>query len=392
MGEGAMGFRNGVRRSGRRTMRHRWTAVAVAVATFAVGCVPDAPSRDAQVAEMIAFVEVQRGRNFREPPQVTFVDEPAFVARVEEMVDTEAGNLAIDEVAFKALGWMDPDDSLAEKYRIAFSAGVMGFYDPATGELAVRGRELTPYRTEVVVHELTHALDDQWFDLDEGEAGEAGSGGLIDSARLGFLVGVEGDASAAQNAWNEMRGPLHRAASLAEQLSMPISPDLISVPLALLSLAQAPYLQGPRFVAALGGNAGIDAMLQNLPVSEEQAWFPDRYLAGDVPVDVPDPVAEGTEVQRGGFGPFLLTLMIQRGVSLDAMAHPATAGWAGGEYVTWRQGTASCIRIALRYDTEAQADWLRAELAGWSASVSNSSIVAAGTDTIITSCDRPPAN
>ena len=359
-----------------------------AAAVVVSGCTPPPADRGAAVEEMISFVEQQRQLPFLSPPVVTFVDEAAFVERVEAMVDEGAESLALDEVAFKALGWMNPDDSLSEKYRIAFGSGVMGFYDPLTGELAVRGQELTAYRTEVVVHELVHALDDQHFVLDEGDSGEAG---LIDSARLGFLVGVEGDASAIQNSWGQYRGAAHQAASLVEQLSMPISPELLSVPIALLSLAQAPYLQGPRFVAALGGNAGIDAMLTNPPVSEEQAWFPDRYVAGDVPVDLPDPAADGPEVLRGGFGPFLLTLMIQSGISLDAVAHPATAGWAGGEYVTWRQGDASCIRISLRYDTEQQADGLRGQLATWAAGAANAQIVADGVDTAITSCDRAVA-
>ncbi|NLA35443.1 MAG: hypothetical protein GX868_07115 [Actinobacteria bacterium] len=334
---------------------------------------------------MISFVEQQRQLPFLSPPVVTFVDEAEFIARVEAMVDDSAAALDLDEAAFKALGWMNPDDSLAAKYRVAFGSGVMGFYDPLTGELAVRGQELTAYRTEVVVHELVHALDDQHFVLDEGDNADAG---LIDSARLGFLVGVEGDAAAAQNAWGQYRGPVHQAASLVEQLSMPISAELLTVPIALLSLAQAPYLQGPRFVAALGGNGGIDTMLTNLPVSEEQAWFPDRYLAGDTPVDLPDPVADGPEVLRGGFGPFLLTLMIQNGISLDAVAHPATAGWAGGEYVTWRQGDASCIRISLRQDSAEQADGLRGQLATWAAGAANAQVVAADADTAITSCDR----
>lgn len=361
-------------------MRRVVAGLAVA-ATVATGCVPDPPSRDDEVAEMVRFVERQRGRTFLEPPVVTFVPEGEFVARVEAMVDDEAESLDLDEVAFKALGWMNPADSLAAKYRIAFGSGVMGFYDPLTGELAVRGEELTPYRREVVVHELTHALDDQHFDL-SGEFGD----GLLASQQLAFLVAVEGDAANAQQSWNASRTAIEQAASLAEQLSMPVSPELLSVPIALLSLAQAPYLQGPRFVSTLGGPSGIDAMFERYPVSEEQAWFPATYHADDRPIDLPDPVSEGTEVRRGDFGVFLLTLLIQQGISIDAVVNPATAGWAGGEYVTWRAGSQSCIAIALRSDTVQQADRTRSALSTWAAGVASATITANGSDTSIRSC------
>ena len=50
---------------------------------------------------------------------------------------------------------------------IAFGGGVVGFYDPVTKVLKVRGTDLTPYRREVIAHELTHALDDQVHGLDD---------------------------------------------------------------------------------------------------------------------------------------------------------------------------------------------------------------------------------
>ena len=357
-------------------------AVAIAAAVTASACVAEAPasSRDAEVAKMVRFVERKRGRGFLTPPVVSFVPEQEFVARVHEMVDDTAATLQVDEAAFKALGWMPEADALVDKYRIAFGNGVMGFYDPITEELAVRGDKLTPYRREVVVHELTHALDDQHFGLDE-EHGE----GIIDSRQLAFLVAVEGDAAAAQRSWSQYRGPIEASASLLEQLSMPVSAELLGVPIALLSLAQAPYLQGPRFIRALDGE--IDAMFSAFPVSEEQAWFPDRYLLGDQPQDVPDPIAGGAEIRRGEFGVFLLTLLIQRGISLDAAVNSATSGWSGGEYVTWDGGgSRRCLTATVRMDTEEQAAGLRAALSGWAASAPSATLSALGADTEIESC------
>jgi len=43
---------------------------------------------------------------------------------------------------------------------------VVGFYDDHKKSLYVRGVDPTPFAKEVIVHELTHALDDQHFGLD----------------------------------------------------------------------------------------------------------------------------------------------------------------------------------------------------------------------------------
>ncbi|MBZ0173134.1 MAG: hypothetical protein K8E66_12180, partial [Phycisphaerales bacterium] len=54
-------------------------------------------------------------------------------------------------------------------------------------------------------------------------------------------------------------------------------------------------------------------------------------------------------VRSGQFGPLPLSLVLREGLVLDAL-DPATAGWEGGTYVTWRDGTASCVRIDVDLD------------------------------------------
>ena len=58
--------------------------------------------------------------------------------------------------------------------RRAFSEGVAGYYDPRTGRMrTVRGAATgTRVLAEMVLaHELTHALEDQRFELDLEDAG-----------------------------------------------------------------------------------------------------------------------------------------------------------------------------------------------------------------------------
>lgn len=358
-------------------MRGPTWAVRTVVATMLVAlplaaCAPDISTQtpQQQVDQLISFVEATRGHQFVTRPDVQFVPDATFQQHVVASLDAAQAGLAVDEVAFKALGWMPGSDDLFDKYKIAFANGVVGFYDPATKVLEVRGNTLTAYRREVVVHELTHALDDQLFDLNVSMGD-----GVLDEKQIAFLVAVEGDAVRTQQAWSASRPVTEQAESLAEQLAFPIDPQLVTVPLALLSLTQAPYLQGPRFVGGLGGNAGIDAMFGRYPSTEEQAWDPAKYLADEGAVPVPTPPAGATAVDSGTWGRFLMSLVLQNGVNLDGQADPVTDGWAGDAFVTWTSGSTSCIRIDTRSDTPARADSLRGALTTWAAT--NGAIVGA---------------
>ena len=338
--------------------------MALATLTIAAmsACAPDIASLtpQQQVDQLIAFVEAVRGHSFITRPDVEFVPDATFQQHVLASIDGAGPALHVDEVAFKALGWMDPADDLFEKYKIAFSGTVVGFYDPATKVLEVRGNQLTPYRREVVAHELTHALDDQLFDLNVSKGD-----GVLSEQQLAFLVGVEGDAVRTQQAYVATLSPIEQVQDVAEQLSFQIDPAITTVPLALLSLSQTPYLQGPQFVAGLGGNPGIDAMFARFPDTAEQAWDPAKYLAGEEAVPVATPPASGAVVNTGSWGRFLMTLLLGGGVNLDAMLDPVTDGWAGDAYVTWTSGATSCIRIDTRSDTSAQSDALRGALTTW---------------------------
>ena len=363
----------------------RITAVLLlVVVVVGASCAPaPAPlTRDEQVAQIVAFVENSRGHEFLVEPTVTFVPDAVFQQHVLDSIVSAEPGLATDEVAFKALEWMKPTDSLYQKYRIAFGGAVVGFYDPVSKVLEVRGSELTPYRKEVVAHELTHALDDQLFGLNES-FGE----GVLNESQLSFLVAVEGDAVQTQRSFVASLPPLEQLQSTLEQLSFPIDPELLTVPIALLSLSQAPYLQGPQFVGGLGGTAGIDSMFDRYPTTAEQAWDPAKYLSNEPAVAVATPPADGTVVNAGTWGRFLMTLVLAEGISLDATVSPLTNGWAGDAYVTWRDGASSCIRIDTQSDSVSEAASLSGGLLEWASRHDGATITSVNpTTTRLTSC------
>jgi hypothetical protein len=316
---------------------------------------------------------------------VEFLSEADFRAEVLADLDAAEADVDADDVTFTALGWIGPGQDLFELYRTAFGGGVVGFYDPATDVLKVRGTDLTPYRREVIAHELTHALDYQIHGLDD-----LGGTGLVDERYLAALVAIEGSASKVQQRYVDSFGAIERIQSLAEQLQAGSDPTLLTLPITLLTLTSAPYLRGAVFtqelIDTLGNPAGPDLSLSRYPATTEQAFDTGRFLIDEQAVAVPLPPAEGTVVRSGPFGQFLLTLLLREGLALDAV-DPVTVGWAGDAYVSWTAGPSSCVRLDTRMDDAARADALEAALRGWSTRHPGSSVQALGADAVrLTAC------
>jgi hypothetical protein len=186
---------------------------------------------------------------------------------------------------------------------------------------------------------------------------------------------------------------LEQLSSIGEQLTAGGDPQLLTVPIALLTLTSAPYLRGPvlaqELIEALGNPAGVDESLSRYPDNTEQAFSTSKYLADEPATVVPTPPTEGGSpvVRSGQFGPLPLSLVLREGLVLD-MLDPATAGWEGGTYVTWRDGTASCVRIDVDLDSPTAAGALKAALDTWATRHAGTSIETPVADQLrLTRCD-----
>jgi len=326
---------------------------------------PEALARPLEevLPELIAFVETQRGHRFTTAPVVQAVPEDEFLAALEATTDeAEIAQLRRDSVAEQALGLITPGTDLAEISRELAAAGVVGFYEPETAELLVRGDSITPFVQTVIVHELTHALDDQTFDLQRLDA-------MVeqpDETAVGFVTLVEGTAKWVETAFREQLSPEELAAVEAEELQFGLEqgPDLLDIPLPFLIESQVPYTVGLQMVTALtevGGVASLDAAFADPPVTSEQVLDPDAYEAREPSVAVPAPEADGPVVDEGDFGALDLFLL---GVAADPMsAGPALAsglieapeGFGGGSYVSWGSAAQACVRVTLAGEGESGA-------------------------------------
>jgi hypothetical protein len=370
----------------RRTTRWWTAAVAVVVVAVAAACAPTPVLTPAEQVDQIAtFVEHARGHTFTTRPVVQFLSDADFRADLLASVDAQHASLDEEAVAFTAARWIGPDQDLFSLYRITYGGGVVGYYDPTTKVLKVRGTSLTPYRREVIAHELTHALDDQTLGLED-----ITSSGLLDESYLAALVAIEGSASKVQQRYVAAMSPLDQVQDVAEQLQLSSDPALLTVPIALLTLTTAPYLRGATFesdlISRLGNPAGPDLSLTRYPATTEQAFDTNRYLADEPAVAVPVPPADGAVVRSGTWGQYLLSMLLTQGLTLDSVA-PATVGWAGDAYVTWTSGTQRCLRLDTRMDDAARATTLQGALSAWAALGTGATVALTAPDTVrLTTC------
>lgn len=373
--------------AGKRSMSLLGAVLTTIIA--ATACVsPPQQTPQEVVAGIATRVEQIRGHEFVTEPVVEFIDPATFEAELLASLAAEEADIAPDDTAFTALDWITASQDLVTEYRKLYGGGVVGYYDPADGTLKVRGTKLTPYRREVIAHELTHALDDQTFDLSDLD-----SEGLLDAEYLAQLVAIEGSAERVRSRYAASFNALESLQSVQEQLSAGNDPDMLTIPVTLMTLMTAPYLRGAQFqselIAALGNPAGPDGSLTRYPGNTEQAFDTAKYLTDEQADEIPAPPTDsGAPIERsGGFGPLLLSMVLREGLVLDSL-DPLTRPWNGGAYTSWESPTGACIRVDTRWDTTEAASAIVGALLGWGSRHTGTIVESpTPTDVRMTRCD-----
>lgn len=344
-----------------------------------------AGSIDAFVPEAVRFVQDHRGLTFKKSVKVRHLADKAFADRVIQLQRKDHADLDRQARVLRALGLLRPDVDPEKAEEELLGSGVVGFYDPETKELEVRGTTATVSVKHVVVHELTHALQDQWFTLPTG--GSSGN----DDADLAYTTLVEGDAVRVETAYVMGLSARDRQALQQEESGQGGTPP--DVPQVLVELLEFPYVVGPRFTQAVlqaRGQQGLDAAFRNHPAASSQVLHPDRFLGGETPATPPEPPADGTVFDRGTLGEMgvdlLLEDLVRSGALTGAQLQAAATGWAGDRYVAWSQGSGYCVRDRLAARSPADAAALLTALAKLAAAHPTITADATAAQPVLTSC------
>ncbi len=251
-----------------------------------------------------------------------------------------------------------------------------GIYDPHTDifYLSPQFKIDSGFGRIVLAHEITHALQDQNYDLlSLGVEDQTNS----DQATAALTL-AEGDATLAMSEHLALYGnPLSAMLDLPRMLTMD-QRKLQQAPLVIRESLLFPYMGGMKFFEQLAGRtrAGADqtsdeagaavwrgAIFRDPPETTEQVLHPEKYLARELPAPImPFGDIDADHWSEDVIGEFYIRTLLS--VSLDrARARRAAAGWNGDRLLLmrWDDGRHG-LKWITRWDTPADADQFEAAL------------------------------
>jgi len=300
--------------------------------------------------------------------------------RVREEYDP--GELEREGRLLKKLGLLPAEMDYKEFTLKLLTEQVGGYYDPAKKTFFIAGWLPLDQQKPVMAHELTHALQDQHFNV--GRFLKRDRKLQNDDAILAHQAILEGDGMAVM--LDYVLEPLGRGFTEL--------PDLLSVMRAQLSSMDSqfeifdqapvylkesllfPYVYGVVFlqkVRARGTWAEVDRLYSDLPASSEQIIHPEKYLERrDRPqaVDIKDPsprLGAGWKSEyRNVLGEFTLYLLLKLHLP-DERALAASAGWGGDRVLLAEKegGRASSVFVETAWDSPDDAAEFYDALSVW---------------------------
>jgi hypothetical protein len=338
----------------------RRLCVAPDIEADPVAEVPTPPA----IAEVADEVESVRGLEFDRPVNVEAITEAEMDRRLTDYLGTYYPErfYARRSEAWQTIGALPRDIGYLEALDAYQQGQVLGFYNSQNEELVYTGdAELNRIEQFVLAHELTHAIDDQHFDLDRLDGLVARCQEERFQAALGI---VEGSANhfATQVL---IRFPIQEVGSIPGDGAGEVPPFIVE-------MQAYPYTTGQRFADALSdanGPSAIDDALETFPTTTEQVLHPTKF-----------PHEAGESVDVADFGPTFgsgwrdLDAMVVGELWLkellhlrleDQVAAPAAAGWGGGTYRAWTDGDDVAVIMSTVWDTPKDAQEFSRELGRW---------------------------
>lgn len=208
-------------------------------------------------------------------------------------------------------------------------------------------------------HELTHALQDQNFDLQKFPLKIKTN----DDLALATSALVEGDATVLMTRWYvENVDPSKMLGDLGALFGQNTA-KLREAPPYLRDMLLFPYQQGQQFAMTIfvsGGTAAIDAAFRNPPTCTKDILHPEKFLQQHAsPERVDFPQLESKEWRLIGnnvLGEFGTRFVLQQGIgAFDAQM--LAQGWNGDRYQVYERGTngPTALVWATAWESEPQA-------------------------------------
>lgn len=289
-------------------------------------------------------------------------------AEIERMImnnldrETTPAEMHAAEATLKKLGLAPASFQFRSLLVRLLTEQVAGYYDPKAQQFHLADWIDIDGQKPIMAHELTHALQDQHFNLRRFEKWPKDDG----DAELAAHALIEGDATLAMTQYVS-NNPLRALAFLKSLGSTGLATEeLDKAPRALRDTLLFPYQEGliwTRTVYRYGGWADVSKAFSALPQSTEQILHPEKYFVHESPVKVTLPDIASLLRLRGWRrldtdvnGEWSTYLILDQFLKSSAESRRAAAGWGGDRYAVYENGRGDVLFVSLwAWDTERDA-------------------------------------
>ena len=268
-------------------------------------------------------------------------------AQIERMIiknldeQTTAAEMEAAELLLKKLGLAPPDFQYRAFVIKLLTEQVAGYYDPKVQQFYLADWIELEGQKPVMAHELTHALQDQHFNLRRFEKWPKGDS----DAELAAHAMIEGDATLAMTLYMA-KHPLVALAFIRSLGGSNMSSEQFKqAPRALRESLVFPYEQGTEWATQVykrGGWKSVSQAFTKLPLSSEHILHPDKYFQYEVPQKVALPDVRsllGANWKRIDYdvnGEWSFYLILDQFLNAPVESKRAAAGWAGDRYAVYQ--------------------------------------------------------
>jgi hypothetical protein len=271
-----------------------------------------------------------------------------------------------DRKALEKLSLIPKGYPLEEKMLALLTEQIAGLYDPKGREFFIADWTASADQNMIMAHELTHALQDQHFQIEQWEK----SAKPNDDATLARDAVLEGSAvvSMLDYVLRDTGKTTRDVPAFDPSLlvgDVDDSPEFAKAPPALRDEMLFPYTAGAGFMLHLlrnwsGAWSDLHKIFENPPKSTQQILHPELYLRGVEPVKVALPAISKLlprgwkQLDESTLGEFGLREVLKQ--FLDAgRATDLAAGWAGDHYGIFEQQPGGRTLLVMRFAFQSDA-------------------------------------
>lgn len=265
-------------------------------------------------------------------------------SQIERMIvknldaDTTPAEMHATEVVLKAFGLAPPDFAYRSFLIKLLTEQVAGYYDPRARQFYLADWIEIDGQKPVMAHELTHALQDQHFNLKRFEKWPKGDS----DAELAAHALIEGDATLAMMQYLYKHPMI--ALSFLRTSQESSAEQFKQAPRALRDSLIFPYQYGLTWATQVhrrGGWSMVSNAFTKLPLSTEQILHAEKYFSYERPVKLTLPsfrLALGPGWKRidndvnGEWGYYLV---LDEFLNNSTESKRAAAGWGGDRFAIY---------------------------------------------------------